>query len=228
MLMRLRLVERQHFMRQLIIEYVFEGHKRGYNFTSPTDGVSDEHQRTIWRQTMPRGQGWGAFIGATSLKCFPLDEDTVAVAEITVTDLADDGGRKGIRRAVVDVMSDREYVHFLRARWEAYSTETRTRAEEKLTFCRKSNIIHKTMPKFRRDSQLIFVYPYRSAENWQTVEAFCVHLALEPLAMMRRWGEVIPFTTLALDYREESKMVALPATKRDLIDVPHVPLSRNL
>jgi len=27
---------------------------------------------------------------------------------------------------------------------------------------------------------------------------------------MRRWGKIIPFTTLALDYREESRLVVLP------------------
>jgi hypothetical protein len=39
---------------QLVLEYVFEGHQRGYNFTSSTKGFSDTVLKTIWRTAMPR------------------------------------------------------------------------------------------------------------------------------------------------------------------------------
>lgn len=213
---------------QLTIEYVFEGHQRGYNITTTTGTIDEAHRRIIWRSAMPRGQGWGQYTGANSLKCFPLDEDTVAVSQVTVTDLEDENGRKGIRKAVVDVMSDTAYFAFLRAKLESYPDDVKRRAEEKFTFCRKSNIIHKTLPRFRRDTQLVMGYPYRSAENWQTIEAFNIRLVLDPIGMMSRWGRIIPFTTLALDYREEALVVALPADKTTDLDVPVVPLSQQM
>ena len=211
---------------QLVIEYIFEGHKRGYNFTSPTAGVDDDTLKQIWRNAMPRGQGWGnpVYLGATSLKCFPLDEDTIAVAEATVTDHADERGRKGIRRTVVEIMDESAYFAFLRRRLAAYSDDVRRRAEDKLTLCKRTNIIHKTLPRFRRDAQLVLVQPYHAADDWQVMEAFMLKLALEPVIAMRRWSPVIPFTTLALAHHDEAKMVAIPARHAESIDIAVVRL----
>ena len=98
-------------MRQLVLEYVFEGHKRGYNITSPTNGFNDDTLKTVWRNAMPRGQGWGAdaYIGARSLKSFPLPDGRIALADVHVTGLHDESGRGGIRKAVVDIMQPGEY-----------------------------------------------------------------------------------------------------------------------
>ncbi|NJL56806.1 hypothetical protein HC928_17885 [bacterium] len=81
----------------LVIEYVHEGHQRGYNFTSPTDGYTDAALKQVWRGAMPRGQGWGAegLAGAHALKSFVLDDGRVALSRVTVTDQADDAGRRG-------------------------------------------------------------------------------------------------------------------------------------
>ena len=82
--------------RQLVIDYVLEGHQRGYNFTSSTDGYSDAELKLIWRRAMPRGQGWSQYIGARSLKCFPLDgQRRAAVCETVVTAQRDEHGRGG-------------------------------------------------------------------------------------------------------------------------------------
>lgn len=198
---------------QLVIEYVFEGHERGYNFTSSTKGIDEHTLKHIWRNAMPRGQGWGQYIGANSLKCFPLpNSQKIAVCDVTVTDLADERGRKGIRKAVVDIVPETAYFDLLRERLANYSESIRSRADDRLTFCKRTNIIGKTLPKFRKDHQLILVRPYKNPDDHQVMEAFTLRLALEPLISMRRWGTVIPFTTFALDYLEESKMVVLPKT----------------
>lgn len=208
---------------QLVIEYVFEGHERGYNFTSSTKGIADDTLKHIWRNAMPRGQGWGQYIGAKSLKCFPIvDSDKIAVCDVIVTDLADERGRTGIRKAVVDILSETAYFAFLRERLESYSKTVRSRAEDRLTFCKRTNIIGKTLPKFRKNHQLILVRPFKNPEDHQVMEAFTLRLALEPLISMKRWGVVIPFTTLALDHLEESTMVVLP--KSIPLNVPSVSL----
>ena len=107
----------------LVIEYVLEGHQRGYNFTSSTQGYSDDDLKTIWRNAMPRGQGWSAFVGARSLKCFPLDEHglRVVACETVVTDMIDENGRGGIRRATIQVMARADYLTYLDRRFARFA-----------------------------------------------------------------------------------------------------------
>ncbi len=210
----------------LVIEYVHEGHQRGYNYTSPTHGYDDETLKLIWRSAMPRGQGWGAevYAEALSLKCFPVDAYHIAVANVLVTDQVDDAGRRGIRRAEIAVYTNNDYLHFLQDKLAGYSPIVRATAERMLTICQRTRLIEKTLPKFRREPQLILTHSYTSPASWQVIEAVIIRLALNPVVPMRRWGAFIPFTTLALDYREESRMVALPKEKTAQIDVPVVPL----
>ncbi len=220
---------REPNMEPLVIEYVFEGHQRGYNFTSSTRAYDDFTLKTIWRGAMPRGQGWGAaaYTGAHALKCFAVDEDSVAIARTTVTDLQDENGRKGIRRTEVDIMPAAVYRDHLRARLDAHPAPIRDQAQAQLTFWKRASIIEKTLPKFRRDPQLILTAPYTET-TWQVIEALALRLALEPIGLMRRWLPVIPLTTLALDYQEESRIVAVPAEKAVAFPVPVVRLHPEL
>lgn len=204
-------------MRQLVIEYVFEGHQRGYNFTSPTSGYTDDDLKTIWRNAMPRGQGWGQYAAARSLKCFPLDR-AVAVCETEVTDLRDENDRGGIRRAVIDVLSHADYVACLQQRLRVMPDYIRARVERLPSFSQRMTIANKTMPKPRRNKQLVIVRPYTVPEDWQLVEGLLIKLALSPVGPMRRWGKIIPFTTLALSHPDELSLVALPAAKGQNLD----------
>ena len=200
-------------MKPLIIEYVFEGHRRGYNFTSPTTGFSEEALKTIWRTAMPRGQGWGAdaYIGATSLKCFPIDEHHVALSEVTVTAQRDEGGRRGIRRAVVQTMKAAECVHHLQQRLDNFPPDIRDRLEEKRSsFWQRKTLVEQTRPKVHGSKQVIFSRRYSGVEDWLAVEFLVLKLAISRVEESSQ-DEIVPFTTLALDYREESRMVALPA-----------------
>jgi hypothetical protein len=206
-------------MKRLVIEYVFEGHRRGYNFTSPTTGFSEEALKTIWRTAMPRGQGWGAdaYIGAASLKCFPVDEHHVALSEVTVTAQRDDGGRRGIRRAVVQVMKAAECVHFLQQRLDNFPPDIRDRLEEKRSsFWQRKNLVEQTLPKVRGSKQVIFSRTYSGLEDWLAVEFLVLKLAISRAEESSN-QEIVPFTTLALDYREESRIVALPAQQTALM-----------
>jgi membrane-bound lytic murein transglycosylase B len=46
-------------MQTLTLEYVLDGSRPGYQFTTPTNGIGEAALKTIWRSAMPRGQGWG-------------------------------------------------------------------------------------------------------------------------------------------------------------------------
>lgn len=198
----------------LVIEYVFEGHQRGYNLTSPTRHLGEATVKTIWRNAMPRGQGWGAYIGARSLKAFPLDDGRIALSEVTVTDLQDEGGRRGIRRAVIHTLSQDDALAHLRDRLASYPPETLARIEKKPSLGQWKHIVDETLPKLRRDGQIVLSRPYTTDEDWQSVEAFILKLVMARLNPLRRWGKLPPFTTLALDSRDESPLVAIPTQQR--------------
>ena len=196
-------------MSRLVIEYVFEGHRRGYNFTSPTDGYDDDVLKAIWRYAMPRGQGWGAEVygGARSIKCFALNYGEVAVSEVTVTSLEDENGRRGIRRAVVDVMSANVFAHHLRSRLDGYPAEVRMVANEKYAY------VQRNFPRLKKDKSLILGHTFTTPQDWWVMEALVLKLVIKPLKQMQHWEGFVPFTTLALDYHNSSRVVALPADK---------------
>jgi hypothetical protein len=212
---------------QLIIEYVFEGHRRGYNYTSATRGLDDETLKLIWRTAMPRGQGWGAdvYAGAHSLKCFPLDERTVALSDVTVTDLRDEGGRRGIRRAVIDVLSADACYEALKDRLQAYPAAVQERLERKPSIGQWKRIVDQALPKVRKDAQVILTHPYTGFAEWQFVEAMVIKVAVARMGPLKRGGKIMPFTTMALDYHDESRLVALPAQQlKDTDDIAIIKL----
>jgi len=208
-------------VRQLVIEYVLEGHRRGYDFTSPTAGFADEVLRTVWRSAMPRGQGWNApvYAGARALKSF-LVGDFAAVSQVTVTDQRDDSGRGGIRRAVVDVMTFSEYTAYLEERLRAYPADVQAALERLPTLAQRARIMNRAM---KQSKQLVLAQAYDSPRAWQVVEGLVIKLALSPFPPVPRSGRIVPFTTLALDHRDESALVALPAARaRQLKGAPVV------
>jgi hypothetical protein len=191
---------------RLVIEYILEGHKRGYNFTSPTSLYDDATLKTIWRNAMPRGRGWNApqLLGSRSIKGFMVDNGQVAVSEVTVTNMVDESGRRGIRRAVVDVMPSAVFAHHLQSRLDAYPAEVQQAMEE------KAAMVSRSFPKLKKRMPLLLAFPFTSTHDWWVMEALVLRLVAAPLKQMRRWGAVIPFTTMALDYRNDSRIIALP------------------
>jgi hypothetical protein len=208
-------------MRQLVIEYVFEGHKRGYNFTSPTNGFNDDTLKTVWRSAMPKGQGWGAeqYVGARSLKCFRLPDGRIALSASVVTGLRDESGRGGIRRTEIEIMQPGEYQERLASHLQTYPASIQATVNRKSRFGERRKI-----PKLKGDNQVILSYPYHTTEGWQHVEALVVKTALDELD--KRWsqGRIISFTTLALDYRDESQLVVLPQARTGELGIESYPL----
>ena len=211
---------------QLIIEYVLEGTRRGYNFTTPTHGISEDLLKTIWRAAMPRGQGWGApiFTDSVSLKCFPVNPNLIALSTVIVTEMRDESGRAGIRRATIDLMSVNECSDYLHTRLVSYPANVQAQVESLPTLSQRKHIIDRSLPKMKSSPQVILSRPYQGYDDWQIVEMLILKLALARTGPMRRWGKIIPFTTLALDYHEESNLVALPtqqvSDKISTIEIP--------
>lgn len=196
-------------VRQLVIEYVLDGSQRGYNFTSPTDGFSEEVLKEIWRMAMPRGQGWGdpTYLGARSIKSFELSNGLIVVSDVVVTDLRDEVGRRGIRRAVVDVMTSAVYIHHLNSRIAGYPDEVLTRARYRYDRVRQSNL------RLKKDVPVVLAAEFESAREWWVMEALTLMLIAHPTPPLLKLEWPFSFTTLALDHRRESTLVAMPAAK---------------
>lgn len=227
-------------MKTLTIDYVLEGRKRGYSFTTPTDGVNPDALKTLWRHAMPRGAGWGddALIGAASLKCFLLDTGEAALCDVTVTDQRDEVGRKGIRRAAIRIMPPKQLQQTLLERLAALPDAITAEAERRL-YSREWALLFKkyrnaNKPQTIVKPQTILAYPYTTREAWQFVEA-CMLILATRSTLLTNLIEVSPainpfadrvlaFNTLALDYRNEARLVALPlATVEKFANADGVP-----
>ncbi|MBC6936992.1 MAG: hypothetical protein DWB42_14295 [Chloroflexi bacterium] len=210
-------------MQPLVLEYVFEGHQRGYNFTSPTRGYRAADLKAIWRNAMPRGQGWAAYTGARSLKSFALDDGRLALSEVTVTDRRDESGRGGIRRAVIQVMYPGAYVEYLKDRLRRFPEAVRAAVDRWPSLSQRGQLFDRARPRLRGDSQIVCAYPYRDPESWLMTEAILLKLALTPGLLLR--SGFLPFTTLALECRDEGVLVALPADRASRLNgVPVIAL----
>ncbi len=203
-------------MNKLVIEYVLEGARRGYNFTSSTDGLSDEVLKAIWRFAMPRGTGWSAYIGARSIKAFILPDEQVAISEVTVTNQVDETGRTGIRRAEVQLLPPNAFARYLQTQWTSYPPSVTAIARERCT-----TLVRK-LPRIKADTSLILTYPYQSAQQWQVIEAAMMYLMLEPPRSWKKLNPPFPFTTLTLDSRAENPLIAMPQSHVAHLDAVRV------
>ncbi|MBK8024783.1 MAG: hypothetical protein IPK19_26035 [Chloroflexi bacterium] len=231
-------------MRTLTLDYLLDGDRRGYTFTTPTDDLPPETLKALWRGAMPRGQGWAEdrFSGARSLKVFGLPDGTAALCDVVVTDQRDEMGRRGIRRAQITVATARESQTLLTERLAALPDSVVQEAERRLSSREWALMFRKyregPQPRSFVKPQTILAYPYENgsgAQKWAFVEA-CLLLLATRATLLTNLIEVDPavnpfadrvlsFTTLALDHRDEGRIVALPLDRaRALPDVPYIGL----
>lgn len=212
-------------MSSLVIEYQLDTKQPGYAFRPPTNGYHDALLKAIWRQAMPRGHGWGAGIyeNARTFKCFPAMDGLVAISETTVTDQQDEHGRRGIRRAEINLVPSNDISGYLRACLDTYPDQIRAAAHAKLTVGRWGRVVESALPRLTRPkTQIVLAYPYAGPETWEVVEVIVLLLANAwLLRAIPGWGQNFSFTTLALTNEDESRIVAVPLDKaRQMQNVP--------
>jgi len=220
----------------LALDYALTGQRRGYTL-GPAGAVPPDVYRIIWRQALPRGQGWDApaYRGARALKCFAIDDRMAALSAITITDRRDEMGRGGIRQAVIHYGTHDEIRRALRDRLDQLSPLIVHRAESALT-SRAWALLFKRHWESTRGlkPQTVLVFPYVEA-RWPFIEA-CLLLLATRATLLTNLIELSPtvnpfadkllsFTTLALDPRDETRLVAIPAGAPALAGVPYVDLS---
>jgi hypothetical protein len=201
-------------MSALTIEYQLNTKQPGYSFSTPPNGYADPVLKAVWRQAMPRGQGWRSdtLIGARSLKCFPVSDEIVALSTTTVTDQVDEQGRRGIRRAEIDFIRTHDIVPTFKALLSTYPEPVQAAARQAFNVATWARIVEGALPKLgRKQSQIVFTHRYNGPDAWQVIEAVVLNLAsVWPLRAMPGWGKFFSFTTLALTNEDESRIVAVP------------------
>jgi len=211
-------------MPQLVIDYRLDTKQPGYAFSSHTNGVSEAIRKAVWRHAIPRGTGWADFPGMRSIKCFPVSDALAAVSTITVTDQEDEQGRRGIRRAEIDLIPLPEILNHVQGLLNAMPVSVQHASSQLFHAGVWARILDRALPKVgRKQPQVVFVYPSHGVDSWQIVEAAVLRLAASwPLHAMPGWGKFFSFTTLALTAESESRVVAIPARKVAQADYRHV------
>lgn len=197
-------MENAHVTR-LIIDYKLDGPQRGYTLNGQSASLPDDVLKGVWRAAMPRGSGWSAYVGARSIKAFPLPGDRFGVSQVTVTDRQDENGRRGIRHATVDVMSAEVYALHLRSRWQSYPPAVQDAAYEEI------RRLTRNWPRPGKRETLGIFAPYDTQRGWWLVEAVVIALVLAPPRPLQKLEPPLSFTTLALKHQKESRLVAMPS-----------------
>ncbi len=200
-------------IRHLVIEYHLNGSQPGYRYRPPVDDFDEQTLKSIWRQAMPRGQGWSAdaYQAATSLKCFPVDRKTMAISRVEVTGQQDEVGRSGIRRADITVLPQQTLFSTLEQMQKSYPAAVQQAAQKKMSAYLWRRLLNKIVPRLKDGKQAVLAYPYAGPESWQVIELLVMRIVTAPgVRLLEGWGSAPSFTTLALDWREESRIVALP------------------
>ena len=70
--------------------------KRGYHCTAHSPNLDETTIQTLEQMALPFGSAWQLYIGARSIKAFPLQNEQMAISYTGVTDRQDDYGRPGV------------------------------------------------------------------------------------------------------------------------------------
>ncbi|MCC6905860.1 MAG: hypothetical protein IT326_08470, partial [Anaerolineae bacterium] len=160
-----------------------------------------------------RGQGWGmdGYTGASALKVFHVGASLLAFSGVAVTDQVDEQGRRGIRRAEIDLFPVSQYTARLSQRLWRLPAQARIAAERHMTRAWWNVLLDRLIPRPGVARQVILTCPFTSPARWQMVEAIVLMVALSRgIQMIEGWSAAPSLTTLALDYHEESQIVAVP------------------
>lgn len=79
----------------------------GYRCTSRSGALDNSTVALLERVALPFGNGWHRYIGARSIKGFPIDQTNMALTYTQVTGSRDDHGRPGVllcKAAIVNVL----------------------------------------------------------------------------------------------------------------------------
>jgi hypothetical protein len=181
---------------------------RGYEITDHSPDLSSYELRLIWRKARPFGEGWSAYIGAESIKCFRLACDKLAIAQTQVTHQQDEYGRTGILFTRVELFNISEYSARLKSMYRNALSAVRL---SKVKLSQPS--ILQIVQQILLNRQIILAYKYTDRANWHFMEAIILKSILSLPVYIQPW---ISFTTFALSPYGESFIIGIPlkAAKR--------------
>lgn len=233
-----------------------ENGTKGYTLQDIEGKVSGEIRRQIWYSALPKGKGWNAdeFRGVQILKCFELSDGRIAISQVENTNETDEGGRSGIMRSSILVASRMRAISWLQQRltdlieedtilskhahqiinsrgFKSQLIYNRHRSPDNHTFDKRSGLLSQLMGAIssKAKGQIILTWDF-SKEHWKIIEIIMLSLVTRKTNVTSEFlestNDFINFTTLALDYRDENRIIAIPTSKFENLEnhVSHINL----
>jgi hypothetical protein len=198
----------------------------GYRCTAKSPGMNTSVIRKLEQLALPFGDSWDSYIGARSIKTFPIGKGEMAISYVQVSDDQDDYGRPGILFCQCVLVSFDDFMSLVYQPSFAFEHVFRNPASLKmilgelaphpckLTWWSSSQIpqdmlrmLAEGLLRIYSNRKLILSYQYQSPTQWKYVEQTIQTLmVLLPPMLLRR----LSFATLSLSIMDPSSVIAVP------------------
>ncbi len=194
----------------------------GYHCVYHSDGLSPSDVALLERTALPYGSNWGSFIGARSIKVFPIASERTAISYIRVVDSADDHGRRGILECQCALITTGQLIRLLKL--PDFSFDTIINKPDALysilgghgpvndplpDIQPKPGILprHTSLLKLLAGRKVILKREYRGPEDWRSVEHSIRTFVLGLPSALIRYAS---FATLTLSEADDMRIIAVP------------------
>jgi len=199
---------------------------KGYHCVDSSPNMGKSVIQTLVQLALPFGNGWHLYVGARSIKAFPVEDRQMAVSYTRVTSNKDDHGRRGVLMCQCIVVNHERFVRLLRKAgmgfdsvfdrpadvetWlDSVSVDTRElNPSHKIDISTEASLKSLNALKLLLGRRTVLRYPFVDSMQWKSVEqAIQTGILRLPTPMMQRTS----FVTLTLSTSEPVQILAMPA-----------------
>lgn len=199
--------------------------ERGYHCVEHSPGLDRAIVRALEQGALPYGAEWGSFIGARSIKAFPIDRVKAAVCYSRVSDRLDDHDRAGVLVCHCVVVDPTQFKALLRqpdlgfqSVFEGVSRDDslpgrklglgsrEPRPVQDLGALAQSFGVARRL-RLLLGGRMVIRRRFDNVDQWKTVERSIQRIVLQlPISL----GWRIPFATLTLSTSDPVKILGVP------------------
>ncbi len=198
--------------------------RRGYLCVAHSEGLSKSTIATLERIALPFGSSWQLYMGARSVKAFPIDRGRMAVSYVRITDNYDDHGRLGVLTCQCVVVKFEQFVDLISRPYFAFDAvfnqpgavskllDSRpggedSRVHDELSLKISSSSAFRSRLRLLIGRRVILRRPFSNAEQWRSVEHAVQSLVLHLPTALKRNISFVTFTTSSAD---PMRLIAMP------------------
>jgi len=201
--------------------------KHGYRCTAHSKNLDRSLVSTLEKVALPFGNAWDRYIGARSIKVFPVDNRKMALSYTRVTEDKDDYARTGILVCQCIVVTLNQYALLMKqpafgfddlayadpgALEQFFDEKIRERPEREprlLDQASDASVVTPRNAKLRLlvGRPLVIKHSFEHANRWKLVENAIQTLVSE---MPRYSQHRLSFATMTLSPADQMKIIAIP------------------